>query len=494
MTATTGRTDKQREQRESQQLVERLLASMPAATFEMETLCRLAGIEATRSIPTAAVECKFRPRLLINPDFVAMYCARHEHFFLLVMHELWHILFAHTQMYPRMTMLQNIAFDAIINAGLARQFDAPEYRGFFESLNSGDTFPGCFLRPPEGWPDNPVYPDLSTEKANDLLRRLYPPAEQTTWSPPLYQEILDLLEDDLREKIARGEVMIVPILLGDHTDEESDKRALDDPVMRDILGRMTANWDIPDFGGNQRSGGSALETLNTTLERTSEQTRRAFANVLRRAISPTNGRLTRRAKMLIPGTSGLSPMLNPRDRFANARQALGVQGLLWNQPGMIHARAPQHPGTAHIYLDVSGSMVNLLPHLLGLILPYVAQREVQVFQFSTEVEPLTYADLKKGDLNSTGGTSINCVLKHALKSQPRLKRIIILTDGRVGKPNDELVWEISNHDLRLHVVLPHESVYRDDLGAIARSVTVLPPLLTTSSRSSRNPFGFDPPF
>ena len=117
--------------REGAELTRRLVNCLPAATFEMETFCRLAGIEVSDKIPTAAVECTLRPRLLINPAFINKYCQEDEHLFLLVMHELWHIILAHTRMYPRATLAHNIAFDAIINAGLSRQFPGPEYRGFF---------------------------------------------------------------------------------------------------------------------------------------------------------------------------------------------------------------------------------------------------------------------------------------------------------------------------------------------------------------------------
>ena len=97
----------------------------------------------SREIPTAAVTCEGRPRLLVNPDFVAERCARDEHLFLLVMHELWHVILAHTRLYPRATRAENIAFDAVINAGLWRQFPGVEYRGFFEALNPADSFPAA---------------------------------------------------------------------------------------------------------------------------------------------------------------------------------------------------------------------------------------------------------------------------------------------------------------------------------------------------------------
>ena len=86
---------------ESRELEERIISCLPAATFEMETLCRLTGIEADSEISTAAVECTQRPRLLVNPDFVRKRCRADEHLFLLVMHELYHIILAHTTLYPR---------------------------------------------------------------------------------------------------------------------------------------------------------------------------------------------------------------------------------------------------------------------------------------------------------------------------------------------------------------------------------------------------------
>ena len=106
-------------------------------------------------MPTAAVTCRGRARMLVNPDFVAEHCVRDEHLFLLVMHELWHVLLGHTTLYARPTEAHNIAFDAIINAGLARQHPEAAYRGFFEALNPVDSFPGLLLRPPVGWPHAP---------------------------------------------------------------------------------------------------------------------------------------------------------------------------------------------------------------------------------------------------------------------------------------------------------------------------------------------------
>jgi hypothetical protein len=463
---------------ESAELIARLLACIPAATFEMETLCRLAGIKASHDIPTAAVECVYRPRLLLNPEFVIKYCARDEHLFLLVMHELWHIILAHTRLYPRATLAHNIAFDAIINAGLARQFDRPEYRGFFDALNPADQFPGCLLRPPEGWPHNPQYLDIGPPGTREIVEQLYPRHNASKWSAPLYEEILNLLRDYIRDKIAKGEIILEPVLLGDHDDPANDSRVMDDPFMRDVIRRVSKSWPQPPFAvGRNGTGGTGADWV-MPIGGSSEAARRVFINVLKRCLGPRYGRMKRRARSPMPGMAGLNVLPNSRDRLASARQLLGVQGVLWGQPGIVKARLPETPARAYIYLDVSGSMSHHLPPLLGLILPYVANGQALIYQFSTIVESLTLEKLKQGKLRTTQGTDINCLLAHVLAAKPPVRRVLILTDGYTGKPHLEYVRQLEERGIRIYGVIPAETSWTHDLKDIARSLTILPPRST----------------
>jgi hypothetical protein len=461
---------------ESAELIARLLACIPAATFEMETLCRLAGIKASRAIPTAAVECVYRPRMLLNPDFVAKHCAGDEHLFLLVMHELWHIILAHTRLYPRATLAHNIAFDAIINAGLARQFNRPEYRGFFETLNPGDQFPGCLLRPPEGWPHDPQYPDAGPPGTREIIQQLYPKDNASRWSAPLYEEILNLLRDYIRDQIAKGEIILEPFLLGDHDNPANDSWAMDDPFMGDVIRRVTKSWPAPPFAVGRNGAGGAGADWAMVVGQSSEDARRAFVNVLKRCLGPRYGSMKRRARSPIPGMAGMNVLPNPRDRLASARQLLGVQGTLWGQPGIVRARLPETPSRSHIYLDVSGSMSQHLSPLLGLILPYVANGQALVYQFSTIVESLPLERLRPGKLRTTQGTDINCVLAHVLAAKPSVRRVLILTDGYTGKPHLEYARQLAERGIRIYAVIPAETSWTHDLKGIARSLTILPPL------------------
>ncbi len=471
-------------------LEQRLVGSLPAGTVELETLCRLAGVVETDEVATAAIECVARPRLLINPAFVAEHCARDEHLFLLVMHEIWHVVLAHTRLFPRPTQAHNIAFDAVINATLSRQYTGAAYRGFFERVNPLDVFPGCLLRPPEGWPRAPVYPRCGPKGTVELLRRLYPAvsaeATETAFCDPRqmralrlpmvpgFEEILELLRAWIASRPAcRGAGESV-VLLGDHDDPDGQERLLDDPLVNEIVRRTTGSWDDGVAGGSPGLGAALARARRGTAD-PGVAVRAAFARVLRNALGPAGPRGSRRlrAPEIAPSGSGVLP--NPLDRSRHARERLGVAGLLWNQCAHVSRQRSEPEPPTHVYLDVSGSMGELLPRLLGLLVPHVQRRHAEVFQFSTVVEPLPLPCLRKGEIRTTCGTGIECVLEHALAT-PRLRRALILTDGYTGAAGDEHRARINGRALELHVVLPAECSYRDDLEPIARTITVLPPL------------------
>lgn len=451
-------------------ILSRLMASMPAATFEMETFARLADVVASTEVPTAAMECKHRPRLLINPDFVQQHCIRDEHLFLLVMHELWHVMLAHTSLYPRVTQAQNIAFDAIINAGLMRKFSKPSYMGFFDKINPPDQFPHLLLRPPVGWPDAPQYPDhLGPPGTGRIMRQLYPEPSASATVMPFYDEILALIMQDMAEK---GLLIAMPTLLGDHESEDPYKSK----YLQDAMGRAAQEWPIKvgDFGPSGQGG--QLDDWRVNANDATRQMRHQFSQVLRRCFSPNLGDYRRKQRQPIAGMVGMGVVPNGRDRLIHARKALGSPSTLWAQQGTYKARVPERRVRAHVYLDVSGSMSNVLPHLVGLITPYVQSGQAEVFQFSTLVEQLPLRDLSKGLVRTTGGTRIQCVMEHIVEHTDTVKRALILTDGYTGRPRTQHVQHIKNEGKLIHVVLPHESPNDRDLRSIATSFTILPPI------------------
>lgn len=436
-------------------LAQRIARSLPGASFELETLVQLVGIEESANVSSAAVTCAGRPRLLLNPEFVNQYCRHDEHLFLLVMHEMWHVLLGHTTLYGRPTVLHNIAFDALINAGLSRQHPEPGYRGFFETINPADTFPALLLRPPLGWPENPIYKVPGPRGTRDILRRLYPAAGDKPVLEPLFEEILALLKKggDNNDGLPEGTV-----LLGDHREEplgsgnfvENDPLA--DSAFSDVIRRVVATWPPPpiilagrDEGGNPRD--AWFEPRISAKAARSE-----FVGILERAVSPdpTGKRRTRRD--LVTVTAGPGPLPNALDRHQHAKRLLRPGIVLPNQRVTVPRVRHDRPVKALVYLDVSGSMYQLLPHLLDLLVRPARERIIDVRQFSTTVHPLSISDLVGGKLQTTGGTDIGCVMEDVLAAD--VTRVVIVTDGYVGRPHERHSKAFTERGIQLFAVLP----------------------------------------
>ncbi|MFZ4813763.1 MAG: DUF2201 family putative metallopeptidase [Phototrophicaceae bacterium] len=458
---------------QSQDLKRRLRRVMPASRFEMTTLTHLAEIVATPDVPTACVECKRRPRMLINPNFVAQFCKADEHLFLLVMHELWHVLLAHTRLYPISTPAHNIAFDAIINAGLMAKFFTAEFMGFFDGIYKPDVFPECLLRPPVGWPFNPQYPELEIAGATEMVKRLYPRNNHHPFfgDKPLYEEILRLLIESGMDFTQH-----MPILIGGYNTGgeplNPDGSPINDPFMKEAMKEISGHWT--NFRVDGRGYGGAMGKWDVQVGDHSAAVRRVFGNVLRLALDKPKGTVVRRARTPITDVGGMGVLPNYKDRLTAARKKLGVQSLLYAQNQQFNARVPEHPALANIYLDVSGSMAELISELIGLLIPYVQNGQAHIYQFSTAVRPLQLSDLRKGRLHSTGGTSINCVLQHLVNENLEITKAIILTDGEVGAPTDVLAAGIRERGLLLDVVLPNGCQLHSAVIPITRSMVELP--------------------
>jgi hypothetical protein len=255
---------------------------------------------------------------------------------------------------------------------------------------------------------------------------------------------------------------------------------MDDALFGETIRRVVATWPPPPFPLGGRDAGGASRDWQTALEPPPPDTRTAFARVLRRVLGRHPGPPRRaRTEVLEPGGLGVLP--SRCDRLRPSRRALGLPTTLWTQATPVRVRVVEPPASAHVYLDVSGSMLDLLPHLCGLLVPYLAAGRARVYQFSTEVSPLSLAALQQGELETTLGTDARCLFAHAL-STPRLRRLLILTDGYTGGPSDEQRHALAERGIGVHVVLPADSAYEHDLGPIATSMTVLPPLLERNHR------------
>ena len=236
-------------------LTTRILDSVPAGTYAMDALLRLVDIVETGEIPTAAIQGGDQPRLLINPGFVAQHAATPERLLMLVLHELHHVILGHTRAFPVATPLDDIVFDAVINALLCRADHDPRRIALLTDFYAADHLPDALLRPAPGWkPDRPVPTSphiarLGSPRLAAVHQALYSPSGVS------YEE----LADALREVAPRMDVAGA-MLLGGHGEGGLHHGHLDRhaPALLDALRPAMDDWPTGHLGLGERHVGQLL--------------------------------------------------------------------------------------------------------------------------------------------------------------------------------------------------------------------------------------------
>ena len=410
----------QNKQRE-QELLDRIWNAIPVTQQSFLKLLGLLEIEITTEIPTASVTTGSCSRLRINPEFVAKNCKTDDKLGMLVMHELFHVLLGHTRLFERISPAQNFAFDAVINSHLCLLFPDNPGISLFRKLYPADDFPFALLRPPDGWRTPAVKWRLQGE-ALSVHQALY------TESSATYRELFDLLSRKLKNGAfgnAKDLEKIMEQLLGSHG-QQGGSEEVDPDFIREVR-EIVARWPMHERRSGRDQGGEA-ESFGIEVR----DARRQMVSSIRRALWPLldrEGGFSGAARM---GTGTLETTLPYRsliDRRAGVSEACGIEPLFYK----ALSRIPKirHFEKAHVYLDVSGSMMDDLPLLYGALLPLRKWLYSKIHAFSTSVRDIEYGQLKKGKVISTYGTEIDCVTAHMLKEN--LRRALIITDGWVGE-------------------------------------------------------------
>jgi len=452
----------------------RIMNVLPASTYHMDRFLRLVDVTLSDECATACIESGPPPRMVLGKKFVATNCRTDEHLFMLVLHELYHVILGHNLHFKDFGIAENIAFDAVINSTLCHSFRDPVYVGFFEKTNSWKDFPGRLLRPPVGWlADKPwtLPEDVSTpeKRVLDLLYR-NPPDTVT------YSDILKLLESNGIESLSRGDY----VLLGDHDKRNNgqDADVVRNPLVKEILVDVTAGWDQSDkFQG-------LTDAIKRFRAPKPKQPRMEFLKALRKLMSKA-GILDARSykhlerKKVACKIEQNTVIPDPRDRTAPARKALfGRTPVLYRSQVKSSQPRWEPANKSHVYVDISGSMFEDLPWLLSAMDVLERKELCSIFVFSTAVDCPKRGRLLKDALQNTGGTDINCVFEHLL-SFPKTKtprRIVVLTDGYTGVPDKDLVNKFRDRRCELFVGLLGPEQFKICLEPYSKLIMAMPTL------------------
>ena len=407
-------------------LTERLLQSFPSGSFCLPAMLELASIEETDAVPTAAVECCARPRLLLNPQWINEYAATPEKLVMLTLHELHHVVLGHTRLYPRATPLDNLVFDAVINAMLCHLLPDRACMALMTDFYREDRFPECLLRPSRGWkPGQPgVVPQPLYSAKLMHLQSLY--TQLYTSQSVGYEELREALQRTVTPETLQGVT-----LLGDHRDEtegasSAGQLEIRSPALLSEVRRIVERWPQPADPIMGRSLANELKRTAVPIVRPSKATR--LAQLLRRVGAHSQ-------HGCLPGMRSLPHQaetpLPTMDRRSTVMRSLGAPPLLHRTTVPTRRMAPSSD-RVHVYLDVSGSVTSLVPALYGAVLACGARVHPVVHLFSTKVVDVTLQQLRAGRCETTNGTCIECVGEHMARHAVR--RAVLVTDGFVGKP------------------------------------------------------------
>ena len=410
---------------------DRILDCLPAGRYAFTALLRLLDVVETDAVPTAAVECRAQPRLLVNPGFVARHAETPEKLMMLVMHELHHVLLGHTRRLPAVTPADNLVLDAVINALLSKMFPQPEYLALFTDFYDDAAFPACLLRPPPGWTwgFGPLPPGRVPLPA--ALQRPFPGVQAAREVYRALYSSEGASEADLRRLVPQLELtdFALSSLLGDHEHSARGEATESSRLLARAVVEVLRRWPTPP----EPLKGRSLEGM---LQEARLVPRRAPGNcpVLRRLIERIAGAGAAAPQVPRPGSVDqvVDTPVPALSRRATVLRALGAPVLL--HPGCV-PRPDRFPDAerVHLYLDVSGSMDGLREALYGAALDCRAWLHPVVHLFSTRVEDMTLAELAAGVCRGTGGTDLRCVTAHLRRH--RVRRAVLLTDGYVGDPD-----------------------------------------------------------
>ena len=412
-------------------IADRVHAGVPTGMPETATFLRLAEIIETREVPTAAIGGFARLRLSLNPDFVERHAPTPERLFMLLMHEIHHVTLGHTTK-GLGTPRDNFVFDAVINALISRRFPERAHTGLLTDFYAC-RFPEFLLRPPPQWRPGQRRRDHLRAWIGQALVNV--PLRVGARARSVYAALhsgrgatYDEVEAVLPPKLELSGIR----LLGSHDGRGPGPGCLpvEGAAVRDFVGAaLGESPSAPELGWSRGDGGDLGESRIRPRREPNNRTR--LRRLIERVARFGDGRLLSQPRS--EAHDIVAPLPRP-DRRSIVLRALDADPVLRISPFPVPSRVPAG-SRVHLYLDVSGSMGNMVEPLYRAVLDCSGLIHRRVHLFSTRVVDVSLSDMRKGKVKTTGGTDIACVAEHM--GRRRVRRACIITDGFVGVPAGE---------------------------------------------------------
>ena len=369
-----------------------------------QILRELLGFESfTARFITKTVEDKDNPSASItregtlsyNPEFVKKYVQSKKDLFSLLFHEILHPLFCH--FIYGMGKLENVAADAIINAVVSLIYENESDRGnLFRRVYPPEGLAGI-LRPGsnlEGSPHEGIYEALYSRGGSKM----------TTG------ELIQTLKI-----LSQGENLEAMMLLGNHYKAGNKKEKIPKEILQrialEIRRNLPRNDNYPGYGKNLLE--TFLEVVKTNLSLKEVLLQKFF---VKRKIDRFKESFQTKRRISSPFP------LYPSKRDLTLLASGIYPGYFHNQ---ISKDNFKEKGLA-IYLDVSGSVTDYLPQIIGILKGFEKRLE-RIFLFSNKVVEVSFSSLLQGEIETTYGTDFDCVACSICERN--FDKAVVVTDG-----------------------------------------------------------------
>jgi len=430
--------------------IKNLIAEMSEENyFSSSAVLSLAEVRFdSKDVSTLAIRYENKLTLEINMDFVNRFCRNESHIKALIMHELLHVILNHTSDDKSddedrfRHIVANIAFDAVINAMIHREY-GEEYSSFMSEFYKKPMYPFLWILRP---PPSELNQCVSAKCANSfsaqskeiqikrICERYHIPQDGVfvnLWcdiykGKAVAEDVKNYLRDILKGISGDGFDIqrIMSILLGSH----NSKIKIDSILSGVVSCKLSESIGAYPGLGNRLSDALYAASDEDPKDLWMKKTRRLIIKML-----SDDGRYRCKTGALpIP-----LPFVSPTDKksFVKMQWSEFLTYHLWELTAINEHAA------ANVYLDVSLSMSRILPLLIKILSSLTHLIKQPFWAFSTEVSE---AIIENGHLKaaSTGGTSLECVLKHILSN--RVSSALIITDGYIENLDKDIVQMVNN--------------------------------------------------
>ena len=425
-----------------------LLELVDENPFAIRAVLKILRVEFTSSVPTCAVTIESQPGLLINLSFLGKHCRTDLHCKAVIIHEFLHVLLRHTEQSKPMTPARHLAFDAIINAIIHRQFGA-DYSGMMSRYYAESEGLQKLLRPMNALEQRCFYEHgLKAEHPAWVL------AWDALYEGKLISDDIEALVGDINNSDANGGRGTEPFtldpsagndtgtLLGNH---DAFDQALSEELKK-ALGQSLREMNGSGIWRNPREHGVGANPYEASFSSQDDPLvlwKRKTMRVLKQYLQPDKNSTAHKDVAV----DYQLPVLTTSDRRAFMRS-------IWDSfipPATGSTTLSKPAGSAQIYLDVSGSMNREMPLLITLLWKLKRYIKRPFWAFSDVVAP---AVIEKGLLkaDTTGGTSMSCVLEHIAQTRP--SSAVVFTDGYIETVDRKLLEKTAT--TRLHVIITRD--------------------------------------